>query len=1753
MEAIDQSTPILQPETALRPRLRPSQRKNVASPKRSKSTREVRTKRISPKSAFATGSDTYAGKPTPKPPRTNTSPGRPIVPATERASYGEKLGKRGKKEKDGEKWEIAPDGSSAGREGRQFTVANVGNNGRIYLRPSVRPAHQRFPQPDFIFPATPPGTSGLDYLGQPTPEFDDGGLSQGQWTPIPRPSPRLEGKRGPADNHAWAPPTRHRRAMSDSTIQDTNAAHAEAGALKIVISKPGPEHRPKTTEDAEADVLLDISIPSWRLGVPHFTSTGTPHLGRSSYSPSEEYHTMRGSLIDHSQKDLNTSLPRLGSRRPSTLKVPRSRLSRHTQPRTPTVTTAKANGTPLRLTFVTSHLVIEPAMFDDLTFKPACDDVSIVRYTSSTGVVSAATPARLVAEITSPSFLDYELISDFFLTFRAFLEPESLLQMLVARLRWATGRRDEIGMIVHVRSFVALRHWILNYFVDDFFTDYSLRIKLCESINDFIRDLVEDHKHDYRPQLRIIYELKKCWRRVCAQYWESSESEESVDDSTPIFPGGFAELTDSNPDLEASNSTPRQSDSLCPLPEATATSFYSQAPGRVQTENTAPRGVHPPSPDSPPAADVNKDFGPGSPTSMSSMDVISCSFPSKINRPVATDLPQPLRAHPVTPTMLHDQSGPIATTPRALVGKRVRANQPHRRNDSLPDSLRSQYGDPSFRDQEFLMTVPQAGSLVRGNILPPSQSFVDYELPPQVRPGRRATTVVRSQDSNFNYLEAPSADGMSGRGMKRLIGSVRRALSTRGGHTSTASFSSYTRTSDGTMTVPGVNGAPGTAVVPQASGALDGNAPRIRVDLLGAAVAEDFHRVVREDAAAAETEILEHERESSQSDLPGGVNLEYSAAYMDSTTFELLPPPGHERAPSEAGLTVGSKSILIVDGTVTSEVPKSRDGAATANSSVEAFGDTLMPRTDNLTPPITPPARFDEAARRSSHLLNEKVQNYDRESFPSLESGSVILRDNAASSQSSIYRHQRAVASLSRSRQRPPISAGITRMHMRSRSSRTQQSLDSVLQGRKLSISSDVAPPSTAMSLDETTCSEGSLDLDGSEMSQPAPKRVLRRRPGGDLKAFTNVSEIDKLALRRSQSLGSLYTDSVRTSRYRSLRRNSTERIDSIVSRDHQRHSHAFSVGQLADKPQRRELSFCSTHSSKPAMRRSFEAEAKKLARIPDDDDDGGVESALLKLEGKYHKTPKRLPSLPDALRAFMEQEDESRVCSFGAVAQQALEDHDHPLLMEDSNDIPTDVMDEHTSFADAEDQLKTPRPANKVQSFLSDASRESYISMPLLQGDPLVPELHHATKDWADKSILQDSDDDLPPNQTDTGAGLVDSTHVQYLPFDFDDGRLNRSEANVTVQEVSSPLEDQSFLDSDLSSEISNDEDVDYVGGVRLDATLPAHPLGSPVATSHFSPKPFVNLLDTSVGVRAVASSGEIVTSEHQLPPTPVTTPAGASRQPFANKANAAEESRKFSVHLPFILAFDSETLAQQFTLIEKDALNEIDWKELVDMDWKNATNHDSRSWVEFLRNNDAYGVEVVIARFNLVVKWAISEIVLTQHIEERARCLIKFIHTASHCRRYRNFATLAQLTIALSSSEISRLARTWELVPAQDMKTLKDLEALVTPMRNFFNLRAEMESSPDTRCIPFVGIYTHDLLYNAQRPSEIASSPTTIPLVNFERCRIGASVIKTLLRLLEASTQYTFIPIEGVTERCLWIGALSDDEIRRHSGNLE
>jgi hypothetical protein len=55
---------------------------------------------------------------------------KPILPAAERRMHGDVSTTRRRKGSEADKWDVPSDG----REGRQFTVGNVGNNGRIYLR-----------------------------------------------------------------------------------------------------------------------------------------------------------------------------------------------------------------------------------------------------------------------------------------------------------------------------------------------------------------------------------------------------------------------------------------------------------------------------------------------------------------------------------------------------------------------------------------------------------------------------------------------------------------------------------------------------------------------------------------------------------------------------------------------------------------------------------------------------------------------------------------------------------------------------------------------------------------------------------------------------------------------------------------------------------------------------------------------------------------------------------------------------------------------------------------------------------------------------------------------------------------------------------------------------------------------------------------------------------------------------------------------------------------------------------------------------------------------------------------------------------------------------------------------------------------------------------------------------------------------------------------------------------------------------------
>ncbi|KAM0786187.1 hypothetical protein ACM66B_006994 [Microbotryomycetes sp. NB124-2] len=133
-------------------------------------------------------------------------------------------------------------------------------------------------------------------------------------------------------------------------------------------------------------------------------------------------------------------------------------------------------------------------------------------------VLMAATVERLVAELTSK--IDADLLVTFFLTFRTYLDPIDLMRLLITRFTWAMQRDDSPEgdaerRIVRVRTFVVMRHWLLNHFMDDFYPNRDLRTLFTNWLNESSKS--NEFKSSPKD-MRLIKGLKKIVRKVKDTY-----------------------------------------------------------------------------------------------------------------------------------------------------------------------------------------------------------------------------------------------------------------------------------------------------------------------------------------------------------------------------------------------------------------------------------------------------------------------------------------------------------------------------------------------------------------------------------------------------------------------------------------------------------------------------------------------------------------------------------------------------------------------------------------------------------------------------------------------------------------------------------------------------------------------------------------------------------------------------------------------------------------------------------------------------------------------------------------------------------------------------------------------------------------------------------------------------------------------------------------------------------------------------------
>ena len=1625
-----------------------------------------------------------------------------------------------------------------------FKIGQYQCTERVLTRPTTRTT-QKSPVSPTAYPvATPPKSYGHDANLESLTEKKRWSDTQASRTPtVSRRATSID--RGTQRSNSMSVRSvRLSRSGSVSTIGGGN--NLDNVQFKVVINQTDPTFRYPGEKILPS---LEVPIPHYRLGTPRFSTRGTAFLHSQVYSRASTVDTPEPSIISGPEYDTLFPVPPGVDTHSSV-----SRRHSHSVAQQPNAQmTPAAARIPITTASPVYHRAREPivpAIYDSIAANP--DDPAIVRYAMSTREISAASPARLIAQITSKNFLDYELLSDFFLTVRAYLSTHDLLDYLLTRFEWAVNRFDDDGRVIRVRAFAAIRHWVLNYFPYDFVVDRDLRVKFCQHLNALTHQVRLRSSHE-PSDLKLIIDLKKCWNGRCALYWDNPLGDIDGRNDLDISPGGIVGSRDSrltHPSelwariAESSSQQVDQAKSVAALHNWVDSVIEAEDQGKANPE----RGV---------SVTTSRSMPMSAPLSEQSIQAMSCSIPGKTLKAYATQS-QRSGPHPIPTTIPSAvrRVGPAAPSAQANE-KPPHLKQSHERSGSFSDALRDKRTSlplqPEHTTEQAVMTFPFTGSLIRGSVLPPATPFID--------------NLAHQKSTSSLPKHAPYVDGLDGSkvtvrpmspGVKNLLGTIRRAIGSKQNSStptptllSTAPF--MVEMQDSTLPMHIAYKIEGFGDRHHQLEALKNNS---RIDLLCADITDMFERAMTQEPRQLTRPLSSiigvapcNEREQPSPE----------PRQLSSTPEREALKRGHSE------MTNGSQSIVIVDDTAMGppvpSLPQEFQNLRGTEAS-RAFSRPPFSMTNIGTPPL--PAAFEPlvATQPPERGMNSEDHTPSSVLLPPFTIPALPTPPPAIQNSRIISEHISRVEPSKQSR--PSITTG--RSYVSYRSSRSGPgSLR-----KYVSYQSGMRTSGPSRSVEATTAS----DLPVTEFDQPAG-RMLRRRPGGDLRANQNVHEMEPIP--RPKSTGSIatFTDSMRSSGAFLTR----------VPKNSQPPPPA--PAQNAPVVADRAISLMSSRPSQPDLRPSFEAAVAEFARIPDDEG-GDLEATLAKLEGKFRKSP---------------------VGSSGGPSNAGI-----------TTLAPTETKEQHNQ------QSRSPKPQNKGHEFspleamptppetapnagLSGQSRttgtrkdqrdtiarslyaeseESYNSIPLLErGD--THKARQTAQTASDQSNVTVPRPLFSPSHPNGEFPRNDKAEASSLAADDDDEgsyvafRRGRGRSSMPTCTTDSFLLDDDESLSDFSSELSDDferpnealEDA-YGSSARLmhGGMLPPN-VG--YAQGYLPSPPMTT--ENAVAITSETNRFQ----EQRKPPTPEPSPVsritdpGKTRspgevdesvlQPFANTVHQFPTRR----HIPFILAYDAAILAQQLTIVERDGLNEINWQDLIDMRWQNAPSQ-TLNWVEYLRYQDPTGIELVSARFNLIVKWALSEIVLTQNVEERALAIIKYIHIAQHARKYHNYATVLQITIALTSVDCARLTRTWDLVPAAEKAMLKEMETLATPIKNFHNLRQDMETANlDEGCIPFVrkcfllglppllhltlyaALYIHDLTYNAQKPSVVASTRDSEPLINFERFRTAATIVKSLLRLIDASAKYNFRPVEGALERCLWMASLSDDMIRIKSRDIE
>lgn len=1333
------------------------------------------------------------------------------------------------------------------------------------------------------------------------------------------------------------------------------------------------------------------------------------------------------------------------------------------------------------------------SIYDDENIFPALNTNStVVKFDElNPELINHATLKALMVQLTSPEIIDYNLICDFFLTYRTFVSSVEVMNLLLTRLIWSLqyihsndSNNVKIGKLVLLRTFVVLRHWILNYFVDDFEPNSSICDTFTTLINEITIELDFINKEEMIFERKVFTDLKIHWINSINEFWNTKIDIELItlvvlpyklpliSEVTAIQP---KKLSKSNTDMSIhTNPSYRRSAML---------SLYDQ---KVHHKCLI-------------FDDVSNDENP-------QMSINNLLLQHKLSRASLNNQLQQLKTRKDEP---HKQRKPLTTTNKHnhinLQDSSVGLKRTTRSKDELEDGkdeAEEEEEEREEREEKEKSFVPKrhtdspsfnegnTGFSTNGNVKLPS-SKVETILPPT--PVKKMEYTIKSDylTNDISTMPAPNAhhsvlsednEMVRKTSIKRLVDGWKKSFHHAQPVSSVGTSTSNDNNDLDTLITKTIN-----VMTEEDRRACIGD----RVDILSARIIDELEYLIRyyiKNEASPNT-ILEDHNDELDNEHSIAVGTPSKKRKSTRSNDEL---PEHNIDIND----ISDLNIVKIDNLLNVEPGEEMQVETEENKELGTEDQSLEEHIDLKESSFQRPA--------SINWNDEGNLEFEHSDGQDLSLSNSVLEDDIEHVDAG---HQ-DVESCRTPRKDRANKSGTQYFDVSSEFENEDGAFISPTESDQ-SFRSSISTPSNITQYDADVADLGivlSPQKQNQSQAQLLHSLLL-------IHAHKRIS-FNEANINYNQKRLSIIS---RTSSSSIFKRDS---VKSYISYDSVFSSSNGSTSNKVDNS-----GFLRKKTGYNNLRGNIKGERDSSS------------NQSVPVRNSFGSYPSRSSSLRKSIRL-------STLC---ALTELPFNNYDDSLSAADVTSTNTSNVNTHSRKYSTKSVKLLEVADSSIFSVAIKCKKASRTARISNTSSGLNSVAIPGISNYVLKELAAIPDESFRSN---------DPIEFALYKLEGKGNKLRSANMPDDTQEILDEINNAQTQDVIELTDVDITEEEPLTPGQRISA-IENSTIDIPRSST---PKQDFMLMDGN-------RSGGTNSSSNMLNRTYPSPKAILDAYSMTTESLRVESVLQANSHVSFVLSYDSKTLAEHFTAIEQDILQEIDWKELIELKW-NKDLQPVNSWLEIIVNDNYYsqnkGVNLVISRFNLMVNWIISEILLTQTQTERINLISRFIHIAQNCFALQNFSTLMQIILGLTSEKVTKLKETWKNLPPGDILMLKNLEDLASPLKNFLNIRLCINHmKPSKGCIPFVGLYLSDLIFNAERPAFIKPPKTTPPVegadlttstagtlgeekvINFSRFRTSVHIVKSLSQCIEWSTYYK-IPIKNeLLSKCLYVRSLDEDEM--------